>query len=273
MHQSRVHYRRRSLPWCLLRLTVIAVASLALSGAFAEQREKTAALEFRILRTLPHDPTAFTQGLLFWNGRLIESTGLYGESSLREVDLDTGAVIRRRNLPSVFFGEGIALWSNRIFQLTWREKMMFVYNAETFETLGSYPWDGEGWGLTVWSNRLVASDGSEVLRFYDPQTMKSLGSVIVRDGDSPLRRLNELEAVGPEIFANVWGESRVARIDPATGQVLGWLDFSPLLPEESRLSRENVLNGIAYNEATRRLFVTGKRWSVLYELELIFPKR
>jgi glutamine cyclotransferase len=223
---------------------------------------------YEILRTLPHDPSAFTQGLLYRNGSLFESTGLYGQSSLREVEINTGKVLRRRALPRHFFGEGLAEWSNRLFQLTWREGRVLVYDAETLETLGSYPWFGEGWGLTVWSNRLVASDGTARLRFIDPVTFEPTGDVVVRANGAPVEFLNELETVGDEIFANIWREYRVARIDPSTGEVRGWLDFSALAPDHLRRSQDAVLNGIAYDPETDRLFITGKNWPVLYEIRL-----
>lgn len=246
--------------WLLLGL-------LALS-ACAAQRRPVSEAEYEILRTLPHDPSAFTQGLVFRDGHLIESTGLYGKSTLREVEIDTGNVLRRRALPSRYFGEGLALWSNRLFQLTWREGVVLMYDADTLETLGSFSWEGEGWGLTVWSNRLVASDGSARLRFHDPGTLEHLGELVVTDGGLPVRYLNELETVRGEVWANIWQEDRVARIDPATGRVLGWIDFSALVPPDLRRSREAVLNGIAYDPETDRLFITGKNWPVLYEIRM-----
>lgn len=238
------------------------------ASSCAAEPVRTPEKAYRVLRTLPHDPAAFTQGLIFHNGRFLESTGLYGESTLREVDVDTGEVLRRRSLPSRYFGEGIALWSNRIFQLTWRENVLFLYDAATFETIGSYPWRGEGWGLTLWSNRLVASDGTDRLRFYDPQTLQPLGEIFVREKNQTIRFLNELETVGDEIFANVWRSDRIARINPTTGKVLGWLDMSDLVPPSLRGSLEAVLNGIAYDPDTGRLYITGKRWPVVYEVIL-----
>lgn len=251
----------------LFRLNAF-VSLLLLLSACGANRQPAASADYEILRTLPHDPAAFTQGLLFHNGILLESTGLYGKSSLREVEVDTGAVLRKRALPHDLFGEGLALYSNRLYQLTWRENVVLLYDADTLETLGSFPLTGEGWGLAVWSNQLVASDGSAHLRFYDPATMHLLNDITVRDGDRAVRMLNELEIVGGELLANLWGEDRVARIDPTTGRVLGWLDFSALVPDGLRSSQEAVLNGIAYDPATKRLFVTGKNWPVLYELRL-----
>lgn len=224
--------------------------------------------EYALVRTLPHDPGAFTQGLLFRNGVLLESTGLYGKSSLREVNPETGAVLRKRNLPRDLFGEGLALWSNRLFQLTWREGVLLVYDADTLETLGSLAYEGEGWGLVAWSNRLLRTDGSARLYEHDPATFAVLDIRAVTDGGHPVDRLNELEMVEGELFANRLGDTRVARIDPATGVVRGWIDLAPLVPEALRGSREFVLNGIAYDPETKRLFVTGKNWPVLHVLRL-----
>lgn len=252
------------------------LAALLTTCALAGCGAKTTSppnLEYNILRTLPHDETAFTQGLLFHNGNLLESTGLYGQSTLREVELNTGAVLRKRALPHDLFGEGLALHSNRLYQLTWRENTVLLYDVNSFETLGSFPLPTQGWGLTVWSNQLIATDGSAQLRFYDPATMRLLDEKTVRDGARAIAHLNELEVVEGELFANIWGETRVARIDPATGSVRGWLDFSALVPNDLRNSTEAVLNGLAYDPETKHLYVTGKKWPLLYELRLALQDR
>lgn len=243
-------------------------AGFLLLTACAAEQHHSVSQEYAVVRVLPHDASAFTQGLIYRNGTLLESTGLYGKSTLREVEIDTGHVIRHRSLPSRYFGEGLALWSNRLFQLTWREGVILVYDADTLETFGSYPWEGEGWGLAVWSNRLVASDGTARLRFHDPLTMAHLGDVVVLDDGRPVRFLNELETVRDELWANIWQEDRVARIDPASGRLLGWIDFSALVPPDLRRSQEAVLNGIAYDPEEDRLFITGKNWPVLYEIRM-----
>lgn len=244
---------------------MLLLLSLTACGA----QRPSARAPYEVLRTLPHDERAFTQGLIYRNGVLLESTGLYGQSTLREVDPDSGRVLRKRALPRELFGEGLGLWSNRLYQLTWREGLVLVYDADTLETIGSFPLSGEGWGLTTWSNQLIVSDGSARLRFYEPASFTLTAERTVRDGDRTVSRLNELELVDGALLANIWGEDRVARIDPATGRVLGWLDFSALVPHDLRGSREKVLNGIAYDPATKRLFVTGKNWPVLYELNLL----
>lgn len=243
------------------------VSLLALAACAAERRPAVEAA-YEIVRTLPHDPEAFTQGLVFLDGKLLESTGLYGRSSLREVEIDTGAILRKRALARRLFGEGLAVWSNRVFQLTWREGIVMIYDASTLDPVGSYSWEGEGWGLAVWSNRLVASDGTARLRFFDPATMEALGEVVVTDNGRPVHFLNELETVRGELWANVWQDDRIARIDPSTGRVIDWIDFSLLVPAGLRRSQEAVLNGIAYDADSDRIFITGKNWPVLYEIRL-----
>ncbi len=250
-----------------LHLLIALPLLLAACGA----RHPSGATNYRVVRTLPHDPDAFTQGLLFHDGKLYESTGLYGQSTLREVNLETGEILRQHKLPRDLFGEGLAIYSNRLYQLTWREEIVMVYDLETFRPLGNFPIEGEGWGLAIWSNQFVASDGTATLRFYDPATKQSVRSIAVRDGDKPIVELNELEVIEGELWANVWHDDRVVRIDPLTGKALGWLDFSDLVPDSLRDSTEAVLNGIAYNPETRRIYITGKNWPVLYEIEMTTP--
>lgn len=248
--------------------------ALAVSGAACNNRPVVSPVSpstaYAVLARRPHDPSAFTQGLVYHKGRLYESTGLYGQSTLREIDPESGAVLRQRRLPKQFFGEGLALWSNRLFQLTWREGVLFVYDVESFEPIAAYEWRGEGWGLAVWNGRLVASDGSAILRFYDPGTLSLLGTVMVIEGTLPVHGINELESVRGELFANVFGKDYVIRIDPLSGRVLGRVDFRALVPPERLQRPEAVLNGLAYDEENDRLFLTGKNWPVLYELRLHF---
>jgi glutamine cyclotransferase len=214
----------------------------------------------------PHDEGAFTQGLLFADGAFFESTGLYGESSLRRVDPDSGRVTKSVALPQSVFGEGLALLHGELFQLTWREHRCFVYDAATFEKRREATYEGEGWGLTTDGERLVMSDGSAVLRFLDPASFAVVRTLEVRDGSRPLSRLNELEWIKAELLANVWGTSLVARIDPRSGAVRELLDLGGL-PEPSHGDDvDAVLNGIAYDEARDRLFVTGKRWGSVFEI-------
>lgn len=225
---------------------------------------------YRIVAEYPHDPDAFTQGLSIHNGGLYEGTGLEGESTLRRVDLESGEVLQSRELDDEYFGEGIAVMNDRIYQLTWQSRTCFVYDQETFDLLGTFSYEGEGWGLTADGERLIMSDGTSRLVFRDPETFAELGQIDVRDAGIPVSRLNELEYVEGEIWANVWQTDRVARIDPTSGLVTGWIDLSGLLsPEERQTHTVDVLNGIAYDAETGRVFVTGKWWPKLFEIELV----
>jgi len=224
---------------------------------------------YEVLRTYPHDPAAFTQGLLFADGSLYEGTGLYGRSSLRKVDLQTGAVLQLYPLADRYFGEGVALFGERLIQLTWRAQTGFSYDRESFALRDQFSYPGEGWGLTQDGEHLIMSDGTSTLYFLDPETFAETGQIQVRADDLPVKRLNELEWVDGEIFANIWQTDRIARIDPATGRVNGWIDLTGLLSREDRSQGVDVLNGIAYDAAEKRLFVTGKLWPKLFEIKLI----
>ncbi|MDX1654026.1 MAG: glutaminyl-peptide cyclotransferase [Candidatus Competibacteraceae bacterium] len=226
---------------------------------------------YRVVNSYPHDPEAFTQGLIFHDGQLYEGTGLWGRSELRRVDLETGKVLARLPLPRNLFGEGIALVEERIFQITWQSGRGFVYHRDTLEPLASFRYPGEGWGLAFDGRRLIMSNGSATLLFLDPRTLEITGHLRVYDGQRPVTRLNELEVVEGEIFANVWMTDRIARIDPHSGLVTGWIDLSGLLADKHRQRRVDVLNGIAYDPENRRLFVTGKLWPKLFEIELVAP--
>ena len=222
----------------------------------------------RIVRSYPHDPQAFTQGLLFDGGFLYESTGQKGFSSVRKVELETGAVLRINRLAPSFFGEGLALFGDKLIQLTWLNGKGFIYDKDTFRLLGDFAFEPEGWGLTQDGRRLILSDGTPELRFLDPSTFKETGRLTVTDGDRPVMNLNELEFVRGEILANIWMKSVIARIDPATGRVKAWLDLVPLVRENSGGDTDAVLNGIAYDAKGDRLFVTGKLWPKLYEVRI-----
>ncbi|RMD69804.1 MAG: glutaminyl-peptide cyclotransferase [Gammaproteobacteria bacterium] len=218
-------------------------------------------LGYRVVHAYPHDPGAFTQGLVYHQGLLYESTGLYGRSSLRQVILETGEVIRERRLPGHLFGEGLALCGDRLIQLTWRAGVGFVYDKRTFEPIAEFRYSGEGWGLACQGRQLVMSDGSATLRFLDPETFAVVGKVEVRDGASPVEHINELEFVEGRLWANIWPSRRIAVIDPATGKVEAWIDFGDLLP-----AAKGAMNGIAYDGKGKRLLVTGKLWPRLFEI-------
>lgn len=219
-----------------------------------------------VAKTFPHDTKAFTQGLLFADGILFESTGLYGESTLRRVELATGKVLTKIDLAPEMFGEGLALLRGELFQLTWREGRCFVYDAATLAKKRELTYDTEGWGMTTDGEALIISDGTALLRFVDPRTFKTTRTLTVVDGHRALDHLNELEWVRGEIFANVWGVNAIARIDPRTGSVVGWIDLSNLPEPRREVAPDDVLNGIAYDRAGDRLFVTGKRWSQVFQI-------
>ncbi len=223
---------------------------------------------YEIVNSFPHDRSAFTEGLVFINGRLYESTGLNGQSTLREVDLTTGAVVREIALPSQYFGEGLTVLGDKAYQLTWQNQQGFVYDLATFKQVGQFTYTGEGWGLTTDGHSLIMSDGTSQLRFLDPATFALQRTVTVANQGQPVKEINELEYIKGEIYANVWQTDYVLRIDPATGRVQGVIDFRDLLPPAERAPDTDVLNGIAYDPAGDRLFVTGKRWPKLFEVKL-----
>jgi glutaminyl-peptide cyclotransferase len=217
----------------------------------------------------PSDTGAFTQGLLFHEGFLYKSTGLYGESTLRRIDLDTGRVLAMRSLPYQYFGEGLALWRDRLIQLTWKNRTGFVYRLGDLSPLRTFHYEGEGWGLTNDDRHLILSNGSSELRFLDPETFAVVRRIQVHDGQRPVDQLNELEYIDGEVWANVWMTDRIVRIDPTDGRVTGWIDLSGLLPEQARTARTAELNGIAYDAGGKRIFVTGKLWPKIFQIELI----
>lgn len=222
---------------------------------------------YRIVATYLHDPGAFTEGLTFASGFLYEGTGLYGQSSLRQVALENGSVVKLYQLADNFFGEGVTVFGDRIIQLTWRSHVGFVYN-KNFTLLGEFHYSTEGWGLTNDGHRLIMSDGTATLYFLDPDTFAPLGQLEVRDDRGPVTQLNELEFIHGEIYANIWQTDRIAQISLQTGQVVGWIDLAGLLNLTDPHPPVGMLNGIAYDDVHDRLFVTGKLWPALFEIEL-----
>jgi len=227
---------------------------------------------YNIINIYPHDRSAFTQGLVFEDGFLYEGTGLYGQSSLRKVELETGKILQIYELPEQFFGEGITICEDKIIQLTWQSHVGFVYDKESFELLEEFSYSTEGWGIMHDGERLIMSDGTSTLHFLDPQTFEKIGEIQVFDNHGPVSKLNELEYVKGAIYANVWQTDRIAIISPETGRVVGWIDLGGLLSKEDRSQPVDVLNGIAYDAANDRLFVTGKLWPKLFEIEIVSPE-
>ena len=228
---------------------------------------------YRIVNTYPHDPNAFTQGLFYHNGFFYESTGLRGHSSLRKVALETGHILQIEHLPKRFFAEGITLWQNKIFQLTWKSQQGFVYQRESFKKLREFRYSTQGWGITHDGQQLIMSDGSNTLYFLDANTFKETARLKVYDNNIPINRLNELEYINGEIWANVWQTNLIARISPKTGLVSSWIDLTGIIDITLLKNRsEAVLNGIAYDSRGKRLFVTGKLWPYLFEIELLPQK-
>lgn len=224
---------------------------------------------YEIVNVYPHDRNAFTQGLVFQDGILYEGTGLHGRSTLRKVELETGRVLQLGALPAQFFGEGVTVYGDEIIQLTWQSNVGFVYDKDSFELLQTFNYPTEGWGITHDGERLIMSDGTATLHFLEPETFEEINRIQVRDNAGPVVRLNELEYIRGEIYANVWQTDRIARIDPLTGQVTGWIDLAGLLSAQDRSQPVDVLNGIAYDAENDRLFVTGKLWPKLFEIELL----
>ncbi len=223
----------------------------------------------QVERVLPHDSEAFTQGLVFADGVLYESTGLEGQSEVRRVELDSGTVLDREALPEAEFGEGLALHDGSLHQLTWRNERGYVRDQESLETTAEFTYDTEGWGLASDGERLVMTDGTDVVRFLDPQTHAEVESVRVTDRGEPVTRLNELEMIDGELLANVWQTTWIARIDLESGEVVGWIDGAPLVEQAAQDGPVDVLNGIAADPATDRLWLTGKLWPVLFEVTLV----
>lgn len=246
--------RRLLLPLCVL------IASLAPCRA---------ADSYRVIHEYPHDPNAFTQGLIYTDGHLYESTGLNGHSTLRMDDLESGRVLQSVALANKYFGEGLTQWGSTLIQLTWMAHKAFVYDRFSFRPLRTLGYKGEGWGLTQDGRNIILSDGSATLRFLNPDTFKEVGHVVVRDHGSPITELNELEFIHGQVYANIWHSNKIARISPSTGEVLGWIDLSGLAPASVRSDERAVLNGIAWDAAHNRLFVTGKLWPKLFEIQVV----
>lgn len=263
----------------LLNIVVLACAAGSAACDLASGSREPVEWRYRVVQVYPHDPDAFTQGLVVHEGRLYEGTGREGRSSIRLVDLATGRVERQRPLDARYFGEGITILGDRIYQLTWQHHVGFVYDLATFDRVGTFEYEGEGWGLTHNGTELILSDGTPVVRFLDPGTFAVKRTITVHDGETTIASwcppltdgqcVNELEYIDGELWANVWQTNRIVRFSPRDGQITGWLDLANLYPV--RTPTADVLNGIAYDAAAKRLFVTGKLWPQLYEIVLERP--
>jgi glutamine cyclotransferase len=261
---------------------LIAVAALAACACGPESQASVPEYGYDVVHVYPHDRTAFTEGLFYLNGFLYEATGLYEQSSVRKVKLETGEVLQNQELPGQYFGEGIVKWKDKLYQMTYKTEVGFIYDFATLHKTGEFHYTGQGWAFTT-DGKQIYMDGSHAvnaeasdpeIRIWDPETLKETGVIHVTDEGRPVENLNELEWVKGEIYANIWQTSRVARIDPKTGHVVGWIDLSGLLsPADSQgidpSVAPEVLNGIAYDAEHDRLFVTGKLWPKLFEIKLV----
>ena len=241
------------------------LAFLAFAGC--EAKDETPQVQaVEIVKSLPHDSQAFTEGLFFQDGALFESTGEEGTSGFRKVAPETGEILAESTLPSQYFGEGLVGWKDKIYQLTWKDQKGFIYNAKDFTPAGEFAYKGEGWGLTHNGKSVIMSDGTATLRFLDPDTLAQQSTLAVTANGCPVKQLNELEWIEGEIWANIWQTDLIARIDPASGKVKGFVDVTALGPANA--GTDEVPNGIAYDAGTKRIFVTGKMWSQLYEVKV-----
>lgn len=259
---------------CLvMKYLVVTLIALAMGGCTPAFTGNVPVYGYRVVHSYPHDREAYTEGLLYLDGHLYESTGIVGRSSVRKVDLHSGKVLQSTPTPPPHFGEGIVVWKDRLIQLTWRGHQGIIYDLATLKPLARFPYAGEGWALTSNGTHLYMSDGTPTIRILDPDTLRQVGSIRVTANGKPLRNINELEWVKGQIYANVWLTPRIARIDPASGKVVGWIDLTGLGPEPgaSPDTADHVLNGIAYDAAHDRLYVTGKYWSHVYQIRLMSP--
>ena len=252
-----------------LVILLLVLFSLPLACSSAQGTEL---YTYEVVNSYPHDTAAFTQGLVYEDGFLYEGTGLAGQSSLRKVELATGKVLQIVNLPATLFGEGITVFGDRIVQLTWTTRVGFVYDKKSFEKAGEFAYPTEGWGLTHDGKQLIMSDGTSTLYYLDPKTFALTGKIEVSYEGAPVVKLNELEYIKGQIYANVWQTDRIARISPKTGEVVAWIDLGGLLQRENYQGKADVLNGIAYDAKKGRLFVTGKLWPKVYEIKLVPQK-
>jgi glutaminyl-peptide cyclotransferase len=224
---------------------------------------------YQVVARYPHSTDSFTEGFLYLDGLFYEGVGIPGRSALLAIQPETGKAVQKRAMAPEYFGEGIVDWGPNIYQWTWQSHICFVYDRFSFRTVKQFGYTGEGWGMTRTAKELITSDGTATLRFRDPETFKETRSIVVKDGKKIIDKLNELEFIRGEIYANVWHSDLIARIDPRDGHVIGWIDLTGLLPADQMINRESVLNGIAYDAKHNRLFVTGKQWPTIFEIRVV----
>ncbi len=255
--------------WIYLAIIFVVQFCLTITHATAKNSNNIPIYTYRIVNTFLHDPSAYTQGLTYYNGMLYEGTGLNGRSSVRKIELETGAILQENRLPDKYFGEGITIYQNKIIQLTWQSYIGIVYDLKSLIELEKFYYFTEGWGLTHDGSKLIMSDGSANLYFMDPHNFSQIGKILVKDDNGPVTGLNELEYINGEVFANVYPKNRIAIISPETGKITAWLNLQGLLSREDRTQQVDVLNGIAYDAENDRIFVTGKLWPKLFEIKLL----
>jgi len=251
----------------ITRILVVALALVSCACGPDTRPGEIVQYGFEVVHAYPHDPYAFTEGLFYLDGFLYEGTGLAGRSSIRKVKLETGEIVQKRDLPEPYFGEGIIRWKDRLIELTYQSEQGFIYDFNTFAPKSQFKYRGEGWSLTQDGKRIIMSDGTPEIRFWDPETLQETGRITVTENGQPIPEVNELEWVKGEIYANIWRTDRIARINPDTGRITGWINLVQLWPGSDH--NEKTLNGIAYDAEHDRLFVTGKEWPTLFEIRLI----
>ena len=244
---------------------------LAVLLSFTQQPGGTPVYSYTIVKTYPHSTASYTEGLFYLDGKFYEGTGRAGQSAALAYDPETGKVLQRVAMSDEYFGEGVIDWGPYLYQWTWQSNVCFVYDRATFKLVKKFSYSGEGWGMTRTAKEIITSDGTATLRFRNPETFKETRHIVVKDGAKEIDQLNELEFIQGEIYANVWHSDRIARISPKDGHLIAWIDLTGLLPDNLKADAESVLNGIAYDAKTDRLFVTGKQWPAIFEIKLIVP--
>jgi glutaminyl-peptide cyclotransferase len=253
----------------MFRIALLLLAAVVPATTQRSAQMRAREYTFKVVKSYPHDAKAFTQGLEFRDGFLYEGTGQVGRSALRKVELATGKVLQEYLVPRPFFGEGITVVNQQIVQLTWQHQTGFLYDKASFKLIRNFDYAGEGWGITNDGKQIYMTDGSAQIKIWDPNSLKEVRRITVKDGAKAIDSLNEIESVKGELFANIWHSDRIARISPADGRVVGWIEMSGLLPPAERPDPEAVLNGIAYDAAGDRLFVTGKLWPKVFEIRVV----